>query len=190
MSRRRAVEPDCACGRRPLLRGLACAVPVLMALPMRVFADASADRRLVLVNTHTGEVLDTFYFRNGVYDPAELGRLDWLFRDHRTGGVLPMAHGLFDLLHELALAAAREPRYEIISGYRSPETNSMLAATTGGVSSRSLHMEGRAVDVRLAGYTIESLRDLALAKRAGGVGYYPASDFVHLDLGAVRSWSG
>ena len=66
----------------------------------------------------------------------------------------------------------------------------MLAATTGGVSSRSLHMEGRAVDVRLSGYPIESLRDLALAKRAGGVGYYPASDFVHLDLGAVRSWSG
>jgi uncharacterized protein YcbK (DUF882 family) len=162
----------------------------LLALPVRTLADIAAERRLVLVNTHTGEALDAVYYRNGDYEPAELGRLDWLLRDHRTGALLSMAEGLFDLLHGLAAAAMREPRFEIISGYRSPATNAMLTATTDGVSSRSLHMEGRAIDVRLAGYPTENLRDLALARRAGGVGYYPASDFVHLDLGAVRGWSG
>jgi uncharacterized protein YcbK (DUF882 family) len=104
--------------------------------------------------------------------------------------VLPIAQGLFDLLHELAAAAAREPRFEIISGYRSAATNAMLASASAGVSSNSLHMQGRAIDVRLTGYPTEKLRDLALARRTGGVGYYATSDFVHLDLGAVRDWSG
>lgn len=143
-----------------------------------------------MINTHTGELLDAHYFADGDYRQDELGRLDWLLRDYRTGAVLPMDTRLFDLLHELAQAAGREPRYEIISGYRSPATNAMLAATTDGVSSQSLHMEGRAIDVRLVGVPALALRDLALARQAGGVGYYPASDFVHLDTGRVRSWSG
>jgi uncharacterized protein YcbK (DUF882 family) len=189
MSRRATAEPVCSCGRRRLLRNLACVGPVLL-LPARAIAAVSGDRRLILVNTHTGEMLDALYVRNGVHDPAMLGRLDWLFRDHRTGDVLPIAQGLFDLLHELAAAAARAPRYEIISGYRSAATNAMLASASAGVSSNSLHMQGRAIDVRLTGYPTEELRDLALARRKGGVGYYAASDFVHLDLGTVRNWSG
>lgn len=176
----------CDCGRRLLV----AALPLLLVLPRRVLAALDGDRRLALFNTHTGELLDTLYYRDGDYDPAELGRLDWLLRDHRTSEVLPIAARLFDLLHELAAAARRDPRFEIISGYRSPATNAMLAATTDGVSSKSLHMQGRAIDVRLTGYPTAGLRDLALAKQAGGVGYYPSSDFVHLDLGAVRSWSG
>lgn len=190
MSSRRPVEANCGCDRRRLLCGLAFAVPVLLAYPGRAWTDVGDERRLMLINTHTGELLDAVYYRGGRYEPAELGRLDWLLRDHRTSGVLPIAESLFDLLHELAAAAAREPRFEIISGYRSPASNAMLAATTDGVSSKSLHMVGRAIDVRLAEYPTVSLRDLALAKQAGGVGYYPSSDFVHLDLGAVRSWSG
>ncbi len=186
MSSLHPAKPRCDCGRRRLI----AALPALLLSPARAIAEASADRRLVLLNTHTGELLDTLYFRDGGYDEAELGRLDWLLRDHRSSEVLPIAQGLFDLLHELALAAGREPRYEIISAYRSPATNAILAATTDGVSSKSLHMQGRAIDVRLGGYPTAELRDLALAKRAGGVGYYLASDFVHLDLGAVRSWSG
>ena len=186
MSSRRPAEPGCDCGRRRLV----AAVPLLLALPRRVLAAPDGDRRLLLFNTHTGELLDTHYYRDGGYDTIELGRLDWVFRDHRTSEVLPIAERLFDLLHELAADARREPRYEIISGYRSPATNAMLAATTGGVSSRSLHMQGRAIDVRLTGHPTAELRDLALARQAGGVGYYPSSDFVHLDLGAVRSWSG
>lgn len=145
-------------------------------------------RRLVLENTHTGEVLDTIYWSDGQLQPAELGRLDWIFRDHRAGSVLPIDARLFDLLHELAVAAGVEPRYEIISGYRTPDTNAMLVAASDGVSSRSLHMEGKAIDIRLAGVPLARFRDLALASEAGGVGYYPNSDFVHLDLGRVRSW--
>jgi uncharacterized protein YcbK (DUF882 family) len=190
MSSRRPVEASCGCDRRRLLCGVAFAVPVLLACPGPAWTDSGEERRLVLINTHTGEILDTVYYRGGHYESAELGRLDWLLRDHRTNAVLPIAAGLFDLLHELAGAAVREPRYEIISGYRSPATNAMLAATTDGVSSKSLHMAGRAIDVRLTGYPTAGLRDLALARRTGGVGYYPSSDFVHLDLGAVRSWSG
>ncbi len=145
-------------------------------------------RRLLLQNTHTGDVLDTTYWANGEPQPAELGRLDWVFRDHRAGSVLPIDARLFDLLHELAAMAGLEPHYQIISGYRTPATNAMLVTSSDGVSSRSLHMEGKAIDVRLVGYPLASLRDLALARGVGGVGYYPDSDFVHLDVGRLRSW--
>ncbi len=193
MSRPPAIDPVCACGsRRSLLRWLVSSLPLACA-PIRaaIGADAPAgERRLLLVNTHTGEVLESRYFVDGHYSAEQLGVLDWLLRDHRTGDVFPIESRLFDLLHELAIAAGREPRFEIISGYRSPATNAMLAASTDGVSSNSLHMEGRAIDVRLAGLPAIELRDLALARQAGGVGYYPVSDFVHLDTGRVRSWSG
>ncbi len=176
--------------RRRLRPRLAWLLPGCLALAAFAQGVAPADRRLVLINTHTGEEVESVYFRDGGYATAELGRLDWLLRDHRSGGVLPMDKGLFDLLHELATAAGREPYYEVISGYRSPETNAKLAAASDGVSSRSLHMKGLAIDVRLRGYPTDKLRDLALARKAGGVGYYPDSDFVHLDLGRVRNWSG
>ncbi len=145
-------------------------------------------KMLVLENTHTGEVLETTYRVGARLQPGELGRIDWMFRDHRTGEVLPIDPRLYDLLHELASQAGVPPRYQIISGYRSPATNAMLAAKSDGVSSRSLHMEGKAVDVRLVGVPLATLRDLALARALGGVGYYPDSDFVHLDVGRVRTW--
>ncbi len=186
MSSTRPPEPPCACaGRRRILRAVLSAAAFL-ALPAR--AAAGGDGRLILVNTHTGEVLDTVYRTESGYLPGELGRLDWLLRDHRTGDVLPLDARLFDLLRELAGSAGLEPRYQVISGYRSPATNAMLVAGSDGVSSRSLHMEGRAIDVRLEGLPLERLRDLALARQAGGVGYYPSSDFVHLDVGRVRNW--
>ncbi|MGH8243552.1 MAG: DUF882 domain-containing protein [Steroidobacteraceae bacterium] len=188
MSSPRPAKRCCAApGRRRLLAVMISAAAI-GAWPAR--AAEGPGRRLVLMNTHTGERLDTVYRVEAGYLPAELGRLDWMLRDHRTGAVIPLDARLFDLLHELAQAAGVEPRYQVISGYRSPATNAMLAATTDGVSSRSLHMEGKAVDVRLEGVALAKLRELALARAAGGVGYYPASDFVHLDLGRVRSWSG
>ena len=160
------------------------------AASLPAWATGNGERRLVLQNTHTDEVLDTTYSIDGQAQPAELGRLDWIFRDHRARSVLPIDARLFDMLHELAAEAGVEPRYQIISGYRSPATNAMLVTKSDGVSSRSLHMEGKAVDVRLVGLPLAQLRELALARRAGGVGYYPGSDFVHLDVGRVRSWSG
>ena len=159
-------------------------------MPRPARAAAQAERRLMVINTHTGEVVDTVYWTDGRYQPVELGRLDWLLRDHRTGDMRAIDQRLFDLLNTFAETAGIAPRYQLISGYRSPATNARLASTTDGVSSRSLHMEGRAIDVRLEGLPTAKLRDLALAKQAGGVGYYPQSDFVHLDLGRVRSWSG
>jgi uncharacterized protein YcbK (DUF882 family) len=181
-------EPACACGGRR--RALAGVLAVVATSLLPLGSHANPGRRLVLVNTHTGEVLDTVFGTDAGYLPGELGRLDWLLRDHRTGEVLPLEARLFDLLVELAVKAGVEPRYEIISGYRSPASNAMLVSTSDGVSSRSLHMEGKAIDVRLTGAPLERLRDLALARGAGGVGYYPGSDFVHLDVGRVRSWSG
>lgn len=183
MSSRRAADP----ARRRALAALAAAAAASV-LPAPVRADAA--RRLVLIHTHTGEVLDAVFGGAAGYRPAELGRLDWLLRDFRTGDVQPLDARLFDLLCELAQAAGVEARYEVISAYRSPATNAMLVATTDGVSSKSLHMEGKAIDVRLVGVPLARLRDLALARAAGGVGYYPDSEFVHLDVGRVRSWSG
>jgi uncharacterized protein YcbK (DUF882 family) len=169
--------------RRRLLRAFALAV-----FPAQ--AAETGERRLILANTHTGETLDTVYWSGGRMRPESLGRLDWIFRDHRASSVLPIDTRLYDLLHELAAAASVPPRYQIISGYRSPATNAMLSARGGGVSSSSLHMQGRAIDVRLEGIPTARLRDLALERRRGGVGYYAGSDFVHLDVGRVRSWAG
>jgi len=183
MSSRRPADP----ARRRALAALAAAASASV-FPAPAGADAA--RRLVLTHTHTGEVLDAVFGSAAGYRPAELGRLDWLLRDFRTGDVQPLDARLFDLLCELAKAAGVEARYEVISAYRSPATNAMLVATTDGVSSKSLHMEGKAIDVRLVGVPLARLRDLAVARAAGGVGYYPDSDFVHLDVGRVRSWSG
>ncbi len=188
MSMRELPDSECACaGRRQALRAILLGA-VTFAVSLPALSAAGAERRLVLINTHTGEVLDTVYWADGNYRPVELGRLDWIFRDHRASSVLALDSRLFDLLHELAATAGLEPRYQIISGYRSPATNAMLRVASDGVSSRSLHMQGKALDVRLEGLPLASLRDLAIARRAGGVGYYPQSDFVHLDVGRIRSW--
>jgi uncharacterized protein YcbK (DUF882 family) len=181
-------ELPCGCRARRSVLTLIFSAAAIATWPAR--AEPARGSRLVLVHTHTGEVLDTVYRTEAGYRPGELGRLDWLLRDFRTGDVLPLDARLFDLLSSLAQAAGVEPRYQIISAYRTPATNAMLAATSDGVSSKSLHMDGKAMDVRLEGLPLDRLRDLALAKAAGGVGYYPESDFVHLDVGRVRSWSG
>jgi uncharacterized protein YcbK (DUF882 family) len=149
-----------------------------------------APRELSLRNLHTGEQLALRYFDDGQYLPGALAQLNRLLRDHRSGETAQIDARLFDQLHALAAGARREPRFEIISGYRSPHTNEALRANSGGVARHSLHTEGRALDVRLAGTATSRLRDLALDLRQGGVGYYAKSDFVHLDTGRVRSWAG
>lgn len=184
--------------RRRLLRWLAFSPAALvLARGHTAFAnmppgeDSQAPRALSMVSTHTGERLQQVrYFEAGAYLAEGLKRLDHLLRDHRSGDVAAMDPRLFDQLHALARAAGSESAYEIISGYRSPATNEKLRQGSTGVATRSLHMEGRAIDVRLPGVATSRLRDLALAMQAGGVGYYPKSDFLHLDTGGVRSWSG
>lgn len=184
--------------RRRLLGWLA-AGPVALSLAARgqlAFAgDAAAEllhapRELSLENLHTGEKLQVRYFENGAYVPAALAGLNRVLRDHRSGETGMIDPKLFDQLHALAECARCAPHFQIISGYRSPATNEKLRASSTGVARRSLHMEGRAIDVRLPGTACSKLRDLALGMQAGGVGYYAKSNFVHLDTGRVRSWAG
>lgn len=185
--------------RRQLLRWLTLG-PAALALASRQGLAAAANaplersawapRDLSLRNLHTDERMVVRYFDQGAYLPQALARLNHLLRDHRSGEATTMDPGLFDQLHVLAACAGCEPHYEIISGYRSSRSNETLRETSSGVAKHSLHMEGRAIDVRLHGTACSSLRDLALAQGRGGVGYYAKSDFVHLDTGRVRSWAG
>lgn len=149
-----------------------------------------ADRALELFNTHTGETVSVVYRRGADYDTAALAKLRHVMRDHRNGEAHDIDVGVYDQLFELAVAARRDARYDIISGYRSPESNAKMAAASRGVARRSLHMQGRAIDVRLHRCACTNLRDLALAAARGGVGFYNRSNFVHLDTGRFRSWAG
>jgi len=155
-------------------------------------AEAAKPERFVeLYNTHTNETFRAVYKRGDEFDALALTGLNHLLRDHRNNQSHEIDPRLFDQLHDLALAANRDPRFEIISGYRSPESNARMSARPGsGVAKKSLHMQGRALDVRLKSCTCSSLRDLALAAKQGGVGYYQRSDFVHIDTGAFRTWAG
>lgn len=147
---------------------------------------------LELTNTHTGEVVRVASRGEMRVDAAALGSLQHVLRDYRRDASHAMDPALYDLLHDLARSVGREPRYEIISGYRSPETNSALRARSAdsGVSEHSLHMQGKAIDVRLKDFSTAQLRDAALKLGRGGVGYYDRSNFVHLDTGRVRHWEG
>ena len=149
------------------------------------------ERHLELFNTHTKETVSVVFRRGDKYDDAALAALRNVLRDHRNGESHEMDAGLYDQLYELALAAKCEPHYEVISGFRSPESNDKMSSKPGsGVAKKSLHMQGRAMDVRLKHCSCETLRDLAIAAAKGGVGYYQRSNFVHIDTGAFRTWVG
>ncbi|MEO8016515.1 MAG: DUF882 domain-containing protein [Pseudomonadota bacterium] len=156
-----------------------------------VEAAKPAERSIELFNTHTHETVSVVYRRGEDYDATALASLKNLLRDHRNDESHDMDPRLYDQLHELAQSAGCRCSYEIISGYRSPESNDKMSSRPGsGVAKKSLHMEGRAIDVRLKNCSCATLRDLALAVKKGGVGYYERSDFVHLDTGSFRTWVG
>lgn len=172
--------------RRDLLKSAACVLPAAAA-PGWALAAPYQTRRLRFSHCHTSEKLDVVYNDGGVYLPDALEEINGLLRDFRSGEVHPIDTGLLDVLFELQTRTGGDV-YEIISGYRSPATNEMLRKNGGGVAKRSYHMRGMAMDVRLRGVETAQLRKAALALKAGGVGYYPKSDFVHLDTGRVRFW--
>ena len=172
--------------RRRFLGG-AAAVLSLAATPLQA---ATLPRRLFLHNLHTKEDLDIVYRRGEVVERTALATLNHFLRDWRRDEIRPIDPRLFDLMAVIADRLGRPPRFEIISGYRSPETNAMLHRAAGGVAKRSLHMVGRAIDLRLEGTKLRDLRNTALQLEAGGVGYYPKSEFVHIDTGRVRTWNG
>ena len=171
--------------RRQILKAAALLPTAVVSVP--VFA-ANDQRRLRFLHTHTSEKLDVAYMEAGQYLPDALDEINALLRDFRSGEVYPIEPQLLDLLHALQVQTGNARAFEIISAYRSPKTNAMLRKNGGGVAKRSLHMQGKAIDIRLPGTPIASLRQAALDLRAGGVGFYPKSDFIHVDTGRVRQW--
>ena len=149
-----------------------------------------ANRRIALLNLHTDERVEVDYFRDGAYVPESFSAIEVCLRDFRTGGRHAIDPHLMDHLVEVARAVGAEPKFSVISGYRSPQTNAMLHERSAGVAQHSLHMDGRAIDVRINGVDCSDLAARALDLKRGGVGYYRASDFVHLDTGAFRTWKG
>jgi len=150
---------------------------------------ALREYRLRLHHTHTGEWIDVVYRRGDSYIPEALAQLNHHLRDHLSGEIIDIHPSLFDLLADLTDFVGRPGEtIEVICGYRSKATNEWLRQRSSGVASQSLHMQGMAIDIRMPGVKTSALRDAALALDRGGVGYYPASDFVHVDVGPPRHW--
>jgi uncharacterized protein YcbK (DUF882 family) len=149
---------------------------------------ASGERNLKLRNLHTGEKIKATYWSDGKYISETMKDVAHLLRDHRTGDKHRIDAGLMDILFDLQLRIGNKKEFHVISGYRSPKTNKMLSKRSGGVAKRSLHMRGRAIDIRLPGTDLRYLRKAALSMKAGGVGYYPQANFLHVDTGRFRTW--
>jgi len=173
-----------------LAAGLASAVA--FSSPYKAFASGlkgfSPEKALPFYNTHTGETLKAVYWTQGTYVPQALAEINYILRDHRTGKVREIELDLLDLLFALHQKLESAAPFCIISGYRSPETNSLLSRMSKGVVKNSLHLLGKAIDIRLPGHELKTLRRAAVDLRRGGVGYYPSVDFVHVDVGKVRYW--
>ena len=169
--------------------GIAGAVVVGgLAWPAEAARRLLAPRTLAFQNLHTGESLKTVYFAEGRYLPEAMQHIEWLLRDFRTEQVHAIDPRLLDLLADLhGHLETREP-FHVISGYRSPQTNALLASLGDGVAQNSLHLDGMAIDIRVPGRRLRHVRAAALSLRRGGVGYYPHSNFVHVDTGRVRTW--
>jgi uncharacterized protein YcbK (DUF882 family) len=178
--------------RRRLIKvsGYAVAATAGFALAPRAHALAPQAKRIALLNLHTNEQLELDFFSGGAYLPTALAQIDRTLRDFRTGEVHAIDPSLLDYLYDVAGLLGADASFQVISGYRSPATNAMLRTHSEGVANGSLHMQGQAIDIRMAGIKCEDLATRALEAYRGGVGFYAASDFVHLDTGAFRTWSG
>jgi len=177
-----------AIGRRAALYLGLSALAFAGARPALAVISRGRPRALSLHNLHTEESVRATYWSDGAWQPDGLRQINYLLRDFRTGDVVEIDPGLLDLMNRLATLVGTDQPFEIISGYRSPLTNEQLALHSSGVAKKSLHMEGKAVDLRLPGMELSSLRQAALSLQGGGVGYYPKSGFIHIDTGRVRFW--
>jgi uncharacterized protein YcbK (DUF882 family) len=145
-------------------------------------------RTIALLNPHTGEAVKATYWLQGRYVPDELAAINRVLRDHWTNEVAAIDPRLLDVLHELQNRIETRGAFHAMSAYRSPVTNEMLRRSGEGAAKHSLHMEGKAIDVRMPGRSVQYLHRAAVRLKAGGVGYYPRSNFIHLDVGPVRRW--
>jgi uncharacterized protein YcbK (DUF882 family) len=160
--------------------GRAAQTPLAIDLPL--------ERKLHLYNTHTGESLKSVFWAEGKFVPEAMNDINKLLRDHRNNRIAPIDPKLLFLLDQVASQVSAGSPVHIISGYRSPETNRMLNENTSGVARHSLHLDGKAIDVRIPGRDLAVLHKAALHAGGGGVGYYPDSQFVHMDTGRLRHW--
>ena len=176
------------CTRRSFIRAGTGLAAGLLLLPLQSLANSQQERKLSFHNTHTGENTSAVYWAEGNYLTAGKREIDEILRDHRTDEIHPIDTDLLDLLYLLKAEVQGKRAFEIISGYRSPATNAELRKNSAGVAKRSYHMQGKAIDIRLPGCDLKNLHTAAMAMRAGGVGYYPRSKFIHVDVGPYRSW--
>ena len=170
----------------PLLAGLA----LVAAAPLSQGNIPAKERELSFYHTHTGKRLKVVYWRDGDYVPSALDDINNFLSDFRTGDIVDMDPALLDIIYDVRASLGSDGTYQVISAYRSLKTNDMLRgrSANSGVARKSQHVLGKAIDVRLEGVKTADLRDAAIALKRGGVGYYEASDFVHMDTGRVRRW--
>lgn len=174
--------------RRTILRAGAVALISGFASPAIARLSSAQVRSVAFDNLHTGEKLAVDYWIEGQYAPDALNAVNHVLRDYRNGEVHVIEPKLLDLLNLLHRQLDATAPFSVISGYRSPATNEAMHERSSGVAAHSLHMQGMAIDVRLAGRDLKDLHTAARDMRAGGVGYYPSLDFVHVDVGRVRYW--
>lgn len=175
--------------RRGFLKMAACTAGSLVAAPALARVATARERDLSFYNLHTGESLRTVYWAPGEgYIHESLQEISWVLRDRRNDMVKLMDPELMDLLYGLRLKLGIKKPLHIISGYRSPHTNALLRQQGKGVAKNSFHIQGKAVDIRVPDHDLGQLHRAAVSLKAGGVGYYPRSEFLHVDTGPVRSW--
>lgn len=176
--------------RRKFLQACSGAAAAVLAQPVFASLPVGDERILRFNHLHTGEKLQCCYWYRGEYLEEPMAEINMLLRDFRTGDIETIDPALMDTLWRLQQAVGGNQSYEIISGYRSPATNAMLrgGSASSGVAKKSLHMQGRAIDVRLPGKDLSVLQQAALKMHNGGVGYYSKSNFLHLDTGRKRHW--
>jgi uncharacterized protein YcbK (DUF882 family) len=182
------MENNFMISRRNFLKTATGTAAILAAPAALAKPGQPSERILTLQNLHTGEKIKATYWAEGQYIAEEIAAINRVLRDHRSNESYNMDQRLFDLLHLLQQQVGNNGSYHVISGYRSPKTNAMLNSKSSGVAKRSLHMQGRAIDIRLPGVELKHLRQAALNLKAGGVGYYPKSNFIHVDTGRTRFW--
>ncbi len=173
--------------------GAGITAAVASIIPTELYAAAKAlqpEKTICFHNVYTLETLETTYWENGQYLPEAMSAINHIFRDIRTGKERTISKSLIDLLHDLQQDVRLDGHFHIISGYRTPRSNALLSQTKKGVAKNSLHIYGKAVDIRLPDYSLKTLRRKAMKLRGGGVGYYPRSNFLHVDVGSVRYWRG
>ena len=174
--------------RRRFIQTVLGATAALAVPSVWASVSKTPERSLSFSHLHTGESLKTTFWADGEYLEDEMAAINRLLRDHRSGDVYSMDKQLFDQMYLLQQVTGVKGSFQIISGYRSPATNDKLRAKSSGVARRSLHMQGRAIDIRLPGCDLKNLRNAALDLKAGGVGYYAKSSFIHIETGRVRRW--